>query len=148
MKYIINQEEIKTIIPHRDPFLFLDGITQLEVNKSITAHKKLYENEIFLQGHFPELPVMPGVLIIESMAQAAGVLIHKSNDDPNNKFILFLTSIEESKFRRPIYPEADIIFYAEIIKAKRNFFKFNCTAKVDDQIMAESIITQAPGKHL
>jgi len=148
MKYIIDQEEIKTIIPHRDPFLFLDGITQLEVNKSITAHKKLYENEIFLQGHFPELPIMPGVLIIESMAQAAGVLIHKSNDDRSNKFILFLTSIEESKFRRPIYPEADIIFYAEIIKAKRNFFKFHCTAKVDNQIMSESILTQVPGKHL
>ena len=148
MKYIINQEEIKKIIPHRDPFLFLDGIIKIEVNKSITAHKKLYQNEIFLLGHFPELPVMPGVLIIESMAQAAGVLIHKSNNDPSNKFILFLTGIEESKFRRPIYPDADIIFYAEIIKAKRNFFKFHCTAKVDEQIMAESILTQAPGKHL
>lgn len=148
VKYILNKQEIEKRIAHRYLFSLLDGVTELTPKHSICAHKHLYEEDELLKGHFPENPVMPGVLTIESLAQAAGVLVYESVDPNEQRFMLYLVAMEVCKFRAPIYPPADIFLHVRLETKKKMFWKFYCEAIVDDKVVAEVTMTQAPGKYI
>jgi beta-hydroxyacyl-ACP dehydratase FabZ len=131
-------QEIRTILPHRYPMLMVDRI--LEVNEdSVIGIKNVSVNEPHFQGHLPGFPVMPGVLIIEAMAQVGGVLISKVNDNARGK-IMFLASVDEAKFRKPVVPGDQLRIEMKIIKMKRTVAKLQGTATVDGQVVAEAIL--------
>ena len=137
---VLHVEDIKKIIPHRYPFLMIDRVEDIEVGKSCVAYKNISCNEWFFAGHFPEYSVMPGVLVIEAMAQAAGVLAFSTLIEENvcgygsSKFVYF-TSIENAKFKRPIVPGDRVKFDISITQRRGNkFWKFSGVASVDDKI--------------
>ena len=141
MKSIISIQEIKKIIPHRYPFLLLDRIVEFEANKRIVALKNVTINEDFFNGHFPQKPVMPGVLIIEAMAQAAAVFAAKCvNDEIENKIIYFM-SIENAHFRRPVEPGDALYLHVEQIQSRHNVWKMRGEAKVDDVQVADAVFS-------
>lgn len=130
----INQ--IKTMLPHRYPFLLVDRVLELIPKQRLVALKNVTMNENFFTGHFPEKPVMPGVLIIESMAQAAG-LIMLSEDEHKGKTPYF-TGIDNARFRKTIVPGDQIIIEIDVIRIKGNVCRVKAVAKVDDQIATEA----------
>ncbi len=138
MKIDIN--EIMSIIPHRYPFLLIDRVTSITLNESIVGIKNVTINEPQFTGHFPDRPVMPGVLIIEAMAQLAAVLVAKSMDSTKGKEVFFM-SIEEAKFRKIVEPGDTIIMYASIIQNRGPVWKFKARSEVDGKIAAETLFT-------
>lgn len=130
----INQ--IKTMLPHRYPFLLVDRVLELIPRKRLVALKNVTVNESFFNGHFPAKPVMPGVLIIESMAQAAG-LVMLSEDEHKGKTPYF-TGIDNARFRKTIVPGDQIIIEIDIIRLKGNVGRAKAIAKVDNQIATEA----------
>ena len=131
-------KEIMKRIPHRYPFLLVDKVLELEAGKSIIGLKNVTFNEHFFIGHFPEEPVMPGVLIIEAMAQVAAILIsYTMNADTENNIIYFL-SIEEAKFRKAVVPGDTLILKCNLVQSRSNVWKFAAKAYVDDVVVAES----------
>lgn len=138
-KGLMNIEDILTYLPHRYPFLLVDRVLELEKGKSIAAVKNVTYNEPFFQGHFPERRVMPGVLIVEAMAQAGGILIYHSITDPEDK-IFFLSKINNIRFRKPVFPGDQLILKAEIIKLKSKFCYVKGNASVDGEIVSEGEI--------
>ncbi len=144
MKSILDISEIKKIIPHRYPFLLLDRILELNLNKNIVALKNVTINEDFFNGHFPQKPVMPGVLLIEAMAQAAAVFASKSVNDENtndeNQIIYFM-SIEKAHFRKPVVPGDSLHICVEQVQARRNVWKMSGEAKVDNVKVADAIFS-------
>src|ERR1700732_4504341 len=127
---------IRDILPHRYPFLLVDAILELEEER-IVGIKNVTINEPFFAGHFPDFPVMPGVLIIEAMAQVAGVLVLKSIPDRKTKLVL-LASVEEAKFRRPVLPGHQLRIEMKVTKRKASIAKMYGTATVDGVVMAEA----------
>ena len=138
MKIDIN--EIMSIIPHRYPFLLIDRVTSITLNESIVGIKNVTINEPQFTGHFPERPVMPGVLIIEAMAQLAAVLVAKSMDSTKGKEVFFM-SIEEAKFRKIVEPGDAIVMYASILQNRGPVWKFKARSEVDGKIAAETLFT-------
>jgi 3-hydroxyacyl-[acyl-carrier-protein] dehydratase len=138
--------EILGILPHRYPFLLVDRIVALEPQKRITGLKNVTVNEPFFQGHFPGAPVMPGVLIIESMAQVAGVLIYRDLPDKEKKLIYF-TGIESAKFRRPVIPGDQLRIEMKLLVRRTNFGKMAGTATVDGKLAAEAVVVFAIVDH-
>ena len=132
--------EIQSVIPHRYPFLLIDRIVEIEPFKRIVALKNVTINEPFFQGHFPGQPVLPGVIIIEAMAQAGAVLLLREVPDRDSK-LLYFTSIEECKFRRPVGPGDQLIFEVSVIKYKMGYAKLRGEARVDGKLAAEAIIS-------
>ena len=130
----INQ--IKTMLPHRYPFLLVDRVLELIPKQRLVALKNVTMNENFFTGHFPERPVMPGVLIIESMAQAAG-LVMLSEDEHKGK-IPYFTGIDNARFRKTIVPGDQIIIEVDVIRLKGNVGRVKAVAKVDNQIATEA----------
>lgn len=130
--------EIKKLIPHRYPFLMIDKVIDLEVGESATGIKNVTINEPFFQGHFPEKPVMPGVLIVEAMAQTAAVVVMKMDDiDPEGKLVYFMT-VDECKFRRPVGP-GDVLHIKVTKKQnKMRVWKFEGDAQVDGKTVASA----------
>ncbi|MEJ5226492.1 3-hydroxyacyl-ACP dehydratase FabZ [Thermodesulfovibrio sp.] len=135
---MIDIKEIMNILPHRYPFLLVDRIVDLIPNEKIIGLKNVTINEPFFQGHFPGNPVMPGVLIVEAMAQVAGVLAFKSGIE--GKGVLFM-SIEKVKFRKPIVPGDKIIFEVNVLHRRSNVWKFSGIAMVDDKVVTEAEFT-------
>ncbi len=141
---VLRSEDIQKIIPHRYPFLMIDKVQNIEVGRSCIAYKNVTNNEWFFQGHFPNYPVMPGVLIIEAMAQAAGVLafatlIEEGVTKPGSSDFVYFTSIENAKFKRPIVPGDVVKFEIEIDQRRGNkFWKFIAKAFVDDVLADEA----------
>lgn len=131
--------EIMKFLPHRYPFLLVDRILELEPDKRIVGLKNVTINEQFFQGHFPGAPVMPGVLIIEAMAQVAGVLIYRDMPDRDKKLIYF-TGIENAKFRRPVIPGDQLRIEMELLSRRNNFGKMQGRATVDGKLVAESTV--------
>lgn len=131
--------EIQQILPHRPPFLLVDRILELEPRKRIVGIKNVTMNEPFFVGHFPSFPVMPGVLIIEAMAQTGGVLLLRDLPDAADKLVLF-AAIEEAKFRRPVRPGDQIRLELEVLSLKTTFCRMKGNAFVDGQLAAEAII--------
>src|SRR3982751_3653731 len=128
--------EIRAILPHRYPFLLVDRIIEMEADR-IVGIKQITANEPHFMGHFPEFPVMPGVLIVEAMAQCAGVLVLKSIEDRANKLVL-LVAIENARFRRPVVPGDTLRMEMKILKRKASVAKMSGVATVDGVVVAEA----------
>jgi beta-hydroxyacyl-ACP dehydratase FabZ len=132
---ILDINEIRAILPHRYPFLLVDRIVEMEPER-VVGIKNVTLNEPFFTGHFPDFPVMPGVLIVEAMAQTAGVLVLKSMPDRSNKLVL-LVAIDYARFRRPVVPGDTLRMEMTIVKRKASVAKIAGRATVDGQLVAE-----------
>jgi 3-hydroxyacyl-[acyl-carrier-protein] dehydratase len=138
--------EIRQILPHRYPMLLVDRIVELEAER-IVGIKNVTANEPFFSGHFPDFPVMPGVLIVEAMAQTAGVLVLKSIEDRHEKLVL-LVSIEYAKFRRPVVPGDQLRMELTMIRRKASVAKMSGRATVDGVLVAEAeVMCKLAGKN-
>jgi 3-hydroxyacyl-[acyl-carrier-protein] dehydratase len=135
-------EKILKILPHRYPFLLVDKVIQIQKGKSIIALKNVTYNEPFFQGHFPDLKVMPGVLVMEAIAQAGGILLHYSIPEPENKFV-FLSKIDKAKFRKPIVPGDQIRIEVDILKLKNRICQIRGKAMIEGEVAAEGEILAA-----
>jgi beta-hydroxyacyl-ACP dehydratase FabZ len=135
---ILDIDAIRDILPHRYPFLLVDRIIELEEER-IVGIKNVTANEPFFVGHFPEFPVMPGVLITESMAQVAGVLVLKSIPDRHTKLVL-LASVDEAKFRRPVRPGDQLRIEMTMVSRKATICKMTGKATVDGVVVAEATL--------
>jgi beta-hydroxyacyl-ACP dehydratase FabZ len=133
---ILNIEDILRFLPHRYPFLLVDRVLSMEPSRSIVALKNVTYNEEFFQGHFPDIRIMPGVLLVEAIAQAGGILLFHSIPEPEKKFVLF-SKIENMKFRRPVVPGDQIRLECELVKFKGRFFWLRGTAVVDGETAVE-----------
>jgi len=135
---MLSIKEIMEILPHKFPFLLIDKVLEMEEGKRIVSIKNVSINEPFFQGHFPGNPIMPGVLIIEAMAQTWGILaIGAEPERVKDKDILFL-GIDKARFRRPVYPGDQIRFELEAIGLKRSIWRFKGKAFVGNQLVAEA----------
>ena len=132
-------EKILELLPHRYPFLLVDRVLEIEKGHSIVALKNVTVNEPFFQGHFPKHRVMPGVLIVESLAQAGGVLLYFSVPDAE-RTLVFLTKVNNAKFRRPVVPGDQLVLKVQIAKQKHRFCQIEAKAYVDDEVVAEAEI--------
>ena len=135
--YLFDINAIKKILPHRYPFLLIDRILEMKPGESLTAIKNVSVSEPFFQGHFPNQPVMPGVLIIEAMAQAGSFLLLHTTDEPEKK-LMYFSGIDKSRFRRQVYPGDQIFFKVDLLKLKMGTCKLQGTAYVDDRVVAEA----------
>ena len=129
--------DIIKLIPHRYPFLLIDKVTEIIVNKSIIGIKSVTFNEPFFPGHFPGHPVMPGVLILESMAQTAAVLVAKSLDISDSSALVLLTTIDNAKFRKPVIPGDAMSLSVTVQKMRDKLWKFKGVVIVNSQKMSE-----------
>jgi beta-hydroxyacyl-ACP dehydratase FabZ len=132
-------EELMELLPHRYPFILIDRIIEIEPGKRCTAIKNITINEPYFQGHFPNQPVMPGVLILESMAQAGAFLVLNSVEDPLSKN-MFFSAVEKAKFRKPIIPGDQVKIEMELLKIRMNAARLKGTAYVDGEVVTEAII--------
>ena len=131
--------EITNLLPHRYPFLLVDKIVEFEESKSILAIKNVSFNEPFFNGHFPGYPVMPGVLILEALAQASGLLVFKTPSlcPPNESLYLFV-GIDKARFKKPVIPGDQLKLKVEMKKSKQGFAVFDALATVEDEIAASA----------
>jgi len=133
--------KIMDFLPHRAPFLLVDRVLEFESGKRIVALKNVTYNEPFFTGHFPTNPIMPGVLVIEALAQAAGLLAMKTITEQGSSYGEFhLVSIDKARFKRNIVPGDQLFLEAFYLKDKRNFWSFHCEARVDNQMVASADI--------
>jgi 3-hydroxyacyl-[acyl-carrier-protein] dehydratase len=130
--------EILRLLPHRYPFVMVDRILSLVPEKSVTGIKNVTMNEPFFQGHFPERPVMPGVLILEGMAQTGGVMAYYSLPENIGNKLLYFAGIDKARFRKPVIPGDQIVFNMEVIKHKRGILVMKGAANVDGKLVAEA----------
>jgi 3-hydroxyacyl-[acyl-carrier-protein] dehydratase len=131
--------EILNHLPHRYPFVLIDRVTDLKLNEEITAIKNVTINEPFFPGHFPYHPVMPGVLIVEAMAQAAAVLSFKTmNVLPSEDSVYYFAGIDNVRFKKPVSPGDQLILNVKIDRVLKGIWKYKAQAKVDNQIVAEA----------
>jgi 3-hydroxyacyl-[acyl-carrier-protein] dehydratase len=139
-------QQVMRQLPHRYPFLLVDRVLECQPKKSIRALKNVTVNEPFFPGHFPQRPVMPGVLILEALAQAAGILAFLTAGvmpDENTK--LYFVGIDKARFRRPVVPGDQLILKAELQRALRGIWKFTTVAEVDGEEATSAEIMVAPG---
>ena len=135
----MNIHEILDHLPHRYPFVLIDKIVSLEVGKEVTALKNVSVNEPFFPGHFPYHPVMPGVLIVEAMAQAAAVLSFKTMDlKPSEESVYYFAGIDNARFKKPVSPGDQILLNVKIERILKGIWKYKGVATVDGEIVAEA----------
>ncbi len=133
--------EVQEYLPHRYPFLLVDRVIELNLGESIVAIKNVTGNENHFNGHFPGLPIMPGVLIIEAMAQAAGILGFKTLDKkPADGSIYMFAGVDNARFKRQVVPGDQLILKAQYVSDKKGLWKFNCQAFVDDVLACSATI--------
>jgi len=131
-------------LPHRYPFLLVDRVLELEKGKRIKALKNITINEPFFQGHFPSRPVMPGVLMLEALAQAAGLLAFDTlGTTPSEDMVYYFAGIDGARFKRPVEPGDQLILEAELLRTKAGIFKFKARATVDGELAVEAELTCA-----
>ena len=134
---ILNIDKIKKLIPHRRPFLFIEECKIIQRGKVGESFRVFSKNEYFFEGHFPNNPIVPGVVIIEAMAQTAGVVVSESLSEFKDKSVLFM-SINKAKFRKPVLPDYKIIFYVEMLNNVKNVYKFLGKAYHEESLVSES----------
>ena len=141
MEEVIEIEEIQQYLPHRYPFLLVDRVIEIELGKYIKAYKNVTTNEPFFMGHFPGKQVMPGVLILEAMAQASGILGFKTLEKkPEEGSIYYFVGADSLRFKRPAVPGDQIILESKVITDKKGIWKFDCNASVEGDMVAEATI--------
>ncbi len=128
--------EIQKILPHRYPFLYVDRVLEVEPGKRLVAIKNVSFDEHFFQGHFPGKPIMPGVLIVEALAQASGILVHKTVESDDN--MVYFMSIDKVKFRKPVVPGDQLVLEVEPLQVRGKVYKFRGEAKVDGKVVCEA----------
>ena len=133
--------EIKRMIPHRYPFLLIDAVKEIHVNKSAVGVKMVTVNEPHFQGHFPEKPVMPGVLIVEAMAQTSAVLVSKTLDLIDTGVLVYFMSLDKAKFRQVVAPGDALELHVSVIRGRGKVWKFWGEGKVDGKVVAEAEFT-------
>lgn len=134
----IDVTEIMELIPHRYPLLLIDRITEYELGKRAVGLKNVSFNEPHFTGHFPDFPIMPGVLIVEAMAQTSAALVVKTlGDDAKGKLVYFM-SIDEARFRKPVVPGDQLLIEVEVQRARGSIWKFKGTARVGDNVCADA----------
>lgn len=144
---MMDVNEIREYLPHRYPFLLVDRVVELNPGESIVAYKNVTVNEPFFNGHFPDHPVMPGVLIVEAMAQAAGVLGFKTmNKKPQDGSIYYFVGSDKLRFKRPVVPGDQLKLEAKIVSERRGIWKFDVKATVEDDIVSTATILCADRK--
>lgn len=132
-------QKILAALPHRYPFLLVDRVLSCEPGKDITALKNVTINEPFFNGHFPDYPVMPGVLIIEALAQVAGILtLRSAGEKPNPNSIFYFVGIDAARFKKPVQPGDQLILKATILRERIGIWKYAARAEVDGRVAAEA----------
>ena len=137
----VDIEKIMNMIPHRYPFLMIDRVTDLVYEKSAIGHKNVTINEPHFQGHFPNKPIMPGVLIIEAMAQTAAILVVQSLGGVSEGTLVYFMSVENAKFRNPVVPGDVLEIHVETKQHRKTVWKFDGIANVNDKLVAEATFT-------
>jgi 3-hydroxyacyl-[acyl-carrier-protein] dehydratase len=144
-KKTIDIEGILERLPHRFPFLLVDRVLEVVPGKSILAVKNVSINEAYFQGHFPGHPVLPGVIIVEALAQAGGLLAYETATADDRISILYLVGIEESRFRQIVRPGDQLMLRVELVNHRRNIWRFAAVAEVEGKAVAEAQILMAEG---
>ncbi|MDR2504365.1 MAG: 3-hydroxyacyl-ACP dehydratase FabZ [Deltaproteobacteria bacterium] len=141
---VFDLRRIMELLPHRYPFLLVDRVVELEPGKSVRAYKNVTFNEPFFQGHFPGLPVMPGVLILEALAQAGGIMTisSMSGEERVGKVFLF-SGVDNARFRRPVYPGDQLYLHCTLTRFKLRIWKMGAKAYVEGQLAAEAELSAA-----
>ena len=144
METLLDITQILAILPHRYPFLLVDRIIEYEPGKRVVGIKNVTLNEPFFQGHFPDYPVMPGVLVIEAMAQVSAILAYVTRGERHNaKSLLFFAGIDNARFKRPVFPGDQLVLEAVELNVVRSVFKFAAKASVGDELVAEAQLMAA-----
>jgi|TARA_B100001059_G_C17677293_1_gene497760 3-hydroxyacyl-[acyl-carrier-protein] dehydratase len=143
----ITKEDIKKYLPHREPFLFVDEVVNIDEKNGIHAKKLVSEDEYLLQGHFPDNPIFPGVIIIEALGQASGILgFVKMNKTPEEGSIYVLAGVDKVRFRKRVRPGDNIDLYSKVLGEKRGIWKFDCRAELNNEIVCSATILCADRK--
>jgi len=136
-------QRIRQLLAHRYPFLLIDRVLEYQVGETIIAQKNITINEPFFQGHFPEMPVMPGVLVLEAMAQAAGLLAMETAPETVDS-LYYLVAIDKARFKQPVIPGDQLILEIKLNSQRRGFWKFSGVAKVDNKVVASAELICSP----
>jgi 3-hydroxyacyl-[acyl-carrier-protein] dehydratase len=143
----MKKDEIKKYLPHREPFLFIDEVVEIQENESIHARKLISKDEFFLEGHFPGNPIFPGVIIIEALGQASGILgFTTMKKTPEEGSIYVLAGVDKVRFRRRVIPGDTIDLYSKVVSEKRGIWKFDCKAELKNEIVCTATILCADRK--
>ena len=134
----LNITEIQELLPHRYPFLMIDRVTDYDEGKTLTAIKNVSVNEPQFTGHFPKMPIFPGVMILEAMAQATGLLAFKTFGAPSENELYYFASIDKAKYRKPVVPGDQLVIDVEFLKECRGIAMFNGVAKVDGEVVCSA----------
>ena len=146
---ILNQDDIKKYLPHREPFLFIDEVLEIDENETIHARKLIKSDEYFLEGHFPGNPIFPGVIIIEALGQASGILgFTIMNKTPEEGSIYVLAGVDKVRFRKRVRPGDTIDLFSKVVNEKRGIWKFDCRAEHKNEIVCSATILCADRKAL
>lgn len=143
----ISKDDIKKYLPHREPFLFIDEVIDIDQNNKIHVRKYISPDEYFLDGHFPDNPIFPGVIIIEALGQASGILgFVKMNKTPDEGSIYVLAGVDKVRFRKRVRPGDTLDIYSTVLGEKRGIWKFDCRAELDKELVCSAIILCADRK--
>lgn len=136
---LLDIHQIKNYLPHRYPFLLIDKVISATPNESLVALKNVTYNEPFFEGHFPSRPVMPGVLIVEALAQASAIMAaYESDTEASDSRVYYFTGIDKARFKRPVEPGDQLIFEVRLLRQIKNMWKCSGVAKVDDKLVAQA----------
>ncbi len=146
METLYDIRKIMELLPHRYPFILVDRIVEMVPDERVVGLKNVTINEPFFQGHFPGAPIMPGVLIIEAMAQVGAILVNASRSEEKRKELIYFMGIDKARFRKPVVPGDQLIFEIIPIKRRANVFKMSGKATVDGTLVAEAEVMAMTGE--